>query len=262
MTKARMALTAGSLLLLTACGSGAVSYVSSADPVIRICQLPAIGNLGTLQTAVDNANNTNPSGLDGGPGYGQELTLNQVSNLKKAAASLTTAASQVSGHYGFQQNLLNEADELTTAADAPGGLTTNTVAIATDKYTSQVETDCGSFRIGTAPAQSHGKPGPGIWDWSLFWLALGGYLLMIPVASVVISFSEREKPRAGRWPAGKVFLLSVLWWVSLLIAAANAYRQLIGRLQLTPDERKDDRITTLQLETKRLEKELKMGKKS
>jgi membrane protein implicated in regulation of membrane protease activity len=246
--------TLGFGLLVTACASD-VSFVSANDPVIGICQQPAVLNITTAQNAIDNANNN--AGMMDGSDTGQQMTQAQVNQIEADAKVYSADAVQLNDSHPALANDFRTESSLFFGAIAQGnGLTTNTVAVAVDRYAGDITGTCGSFRVGTAPHQN--KPGPGIWDWHLFWLAFGGYLLMIPVASVLIAFSEREKPRNLRLSAGKIFWISTIWWVALIVLAARIYRQVLESVKTTPDERKDDRIAILTKDIKRLEAGLKM----
>lgn len=237
----RLLLAGGACLALAGCAGVPATYVSDSDPLISICQQPVIGNLGVLTQSVDNANNTDPSGM----GYkGQVMTSDQITALKSAATSLNSYSVTVAGsHPAVARSFANEANEFTTAASAPNGLTTNTVAVATDKYGKQIENACGSLTIGTAPKGY--KPGPGIWDWSLFWSVLGGYIFMIFAGSWLIAIGERSKPKGFRLSPAGVFWLSLAWWAALVIFAGRIYAQLIESATKTPDEKKDERIKSL-----------------
>ncbi len=243
----------GVIITGTACGSAAVTWVTPSDPVISICQQPSIASLSSLVTSVDNANNTDLSGVNS---RGQALTSSQHDDLVQAARQLTTLATQAAGHPGFQQSLLNEAAEFQTAAAGAGGLTTNAVAIAADAYGGQILAACSSFRIGTAPKAA--KPGPAVWDWPLFWIALCGYTLMIFAGSILLGFSEREKERKLRLSSGEIFWYSLIWPTMLMIIGARIWRQVLERVKTTPDEKKNDRLAVLTARNRVLEDQLGM----
>lgn len=244
---------AGLALLLTSC-STAVSYVGASDPVLAVCQQPDVANVGTLQDTVDNANDTNSWGNHNG----QMLTDTDVGNLNRAARSYREYATQAAGHPRLANALRNEAQQFTVAASAPNGLTTNSVAVAADMFSGQIQKSCAAFRVGHAPAAA--KAGPGVWDWGLFWFITLGYLLMTAIAGYVIAVGQRTRPRKDRLAPGKILRLSLVWWVSIFGAIGRAWTQFIARATLSPDERKDDRIEAQQKEISRLEKQIRKDK--
>jgi hypothetical protein len=239
------------LLALLAAGCGNVTtYVAAGDPVLRICQAADVQDIDAMRTAVDEANNTNNS-PNGMPGDGIMMSADQVTALRHAAASYRTLAGQVTGHPAFTAALRNEAQEFTVAA-SDNGLTTNSVAIAVDKFAGEITGDCGSFRVGQAS-----KPGPGVMNWALFWAALGGYAAMTLIAGYLIAVAQRAKPRKKRLSPGAIFWLSTVWWVTIFTAIGGSYRQLLAGAVLSPDEKKDDRLAALAKENARLEASLK-----
>lgn len=245
-------LAAGGLLLLCGCATSPV-FVGSADPVLAACQQPAIANVANLQRTVDYANNTNPSPLGGD---GDQMTRQDTANLHAAAGSLRAWAAQVSaGHPWFASALRNEAQQYTIAAGAPNGLTTNTVAVATDTYSGQIQGYCGRFRVGQAAPP--GKPGPGLWNWGLFWLVTGGYMAAVVAASRVIALAERSRPRNKRRAPAQILLRSAVWWAFIATALWRAWTSSLQNATLTKDDRQADRIAAQDAEIKRLEKGLK-----
>jgi hypothetical protein len=239
-------------LLAAGCGAAAV-YVPAGDPVLRACQAADVQDIDAQRTAVDQANNTNNS-PDGGVGYGIQMSPGQITALRHAAASYRTLAGQVTGHPAFTAALRNEAQEFTVAA-SDNGLTTNSVAIAVDKFAGEITADCGSFTVGTAPEA--GKPGPGVMNWGWFWIASLGYLAMALAAGYLIAVAQRAKPRKKRLSPGQISWLAAVWWVTIFTAAGGAYRQLLATATLSPDERKDARLAALAKENAQLEAGLK-----
>lgn len=244
-------------ILAAGCASGPVTYVTASDPVLSICQQPSIENIGDMQLSVDNANNTNDR--PNGGGTGQQMSDSQIYNLKTAVSDYRRFAGMVPGHPNFATALYNEAQEFTVAASSPTGLTTNSVAIAVDKYAGEITGICGSYRVGTAPKAV--KPGPGIWDRGLFWAAAGIYIFLVFACSFILALGERAKPRKSRISPGKIFWLSVIWPLISFAVAAHTYRQVIESLKVTPAEKQEDRLKALTDENTRLEKEnLKLKK--
>lgn len=235
-------------ILAAGCGSGAVSYVTAGDPVLSACQASSITGITGLKSAVDSANASGVNGTDGA----YAMTQGDVTGLKSASASYLTLASQVeAGHPAFADTLRNESVEFATAAAAPNGYTTNSVAVATDKFARDLQATCASFQVGTKPGYT--KPGPGIWDWGLFWIALGGYLAMMVIAGRLIAVAQRSKPRRKRFSPGQIFWLSTVWWVTIFTAIGGIYRHSLASATLTRDEKKDDRLAALAKENARLE---------
>jgi hypothetical protein len=239
-------------LALAGCGASHLNYIKPGDPVIAACQQPAVANLDDSVQAIDNANN-NSGGISGN-GTGQMMSDAQVKDLKAGAISLAQIAVKVrAGHPGFADSLLNEAQQFSVAAASPTGLTTNTVAIATDKYQSQIDKSCASFTVGTPPPP--GKAGPGA-DWSLVFEIIIGYCVMIFVTSYLIAVGERAKPKNRRMEPYEIFWLSTVWWVALLIRAGVIWGQLIETATKTPDEKKEERMNALAAENRKLETRL------
>lgn len=254
--KVRRASIAVACLLLTGCGAAATTYVRADDPVLTACQSPAVGNIASLQNAVDYANNT--GGING-PGDGQQMLPDQVASLKQAAVAYRIQAARVGAHPAFAAALRNEAQEFTIAAFSPTGLTTNTVAVAADRFSSQIQADCASFQVGTAPKP--GKPAAPA-DWGLVWAIIGGYLIMALAAGYLIAVGQRSRPRGKRLQPGEIFWLSLVWWVTIFTAIARAWGHMISSATLTQDEKKDDRIAAQQKAISKLEDQLKKpGKK-
>lgn len=254
--KVRRTAIAATCLLLTGCGAAATTYVRADDPVLTACQSPAVGNVAGLTQSVDNANDT---GGYNGAGDGQQMQPDQIASLKQAALDYRVLAARVSAHPAFAAALRNEAQEFTIAAFSPTGLTTNTVAVATDRFSSQIQADCGAFQVGTAPKP--GKPAPPA-DWGLVWAIIGGYLIMALVAGYLIAVGQRSRPRSKRLQPGEIFWLSLVWWVTIFTAAARAWGHMISSATLTQDEKKDDRIAAQQKAISKLEDQLKKpGKK-
>lgn len=246
---------AAAALCLTGC-AGAAFYVSADDPVLAVCQQPAVAGISTLQAAVGSANDTNPDM----PGAGQALVSGQVIALRQAAAAYRQYAGQVAaGHPRFAVALRNTVTEFSVVASSPTRLTTDSVARAADASAGQVTSACSSFRVGRAPA--HGRPGPGVWDWGLFWAVTGGYLIAVIAASWVIAAGQRTRPRASRLSPQCIIALSFVWWATIFTAAWRAWKHFIATASLTPDERKDDRIAAQQAEIAQLEEQLSEGKK-
>lgn len=241
-------------LLLAGCSS-AVTYVSATDPVLMVCQAPDVQNIGNLQKAVDNANNTSGGINDG---HGRAMTSSQVSDLQQAVRTYRAYAGQVAGHPVFADDLRNAAQEFAAAASSPTGLTTNTVAVAVNMYSHRITATCGAFRVGIAPRAA--KPGPGLWDWNLFGIVLSGYLAMIALSSYVIAVAQRSRPRKKRLGPGGIFWWSLIWWVSIFAALARTWGHLISSATLTKDEKKDDRIAAQQKEVARLQREVDKGR--
>lgn len=146
------------LLVLAGCGTAAVTYVHPGDHVLLVCQTSAVGGVISDQAAVDNANNTNP-GPNGGSG--QNMLPGQVGALQRDAAAYRVYAQHVPGHPRFAAALRNEAQEFAIAASAPDGLVTNTVAVATDMFSHQIQDYCGSYRVGAAAKASLLRPRTG-----------------------------------------------------------------------------------------------------
>lgn len=240
------------LPLLAGCGAGAVSYVSAGDPVLRACQTSAVQNLAVMQVSVDNANNTDSGGV--GSGSGQMMSPAQINDLKAAAVSYRGLADEVSAHPGFASALRNEAQEFDVAASASDGLTSNTVAVATDRFASQIEGDCGSFQVGTAPKA--GKPAPAA-NWGPFWFWAGIYAVMALVSGYLIALGQRSQPRGKRLKPAGVFWQSLVWWVFIFAALGRAYSHVIWSASLTRDEKKDDRIAAQGKKIAELESQLK-----
>jgi len=245
---------AGALAVLLAGCGGVATYVTAGDPVLRICQAADVQNIAYLQTTVDQANNTNDSIMGNGSGAGIEMTSDQITSLGQAAARYRLLAVQTPAHPGFAAALRSEAQEFTVAT-SDNGLTTNSVAQAVDRFSNEIQGDCGSFTVGTAPKA--GKPGPGVMNWALFWIALGGYAAMTLIAGYLIAVAQRAKPRKKRLSPGAIFWLSTVWWVTIFTAIGGSYRQLLATAVLSPDEKKDDRLAALAKENARLEAGLK-----
>ena len=246
----RLAAPAALLALLAAGCAGPAMYVTAGDPVLRTCQAASVQDIASLQSIVDEANSTNDSSMGG---EGIEMSAGQISSLQQAAVKYRLLAAQVPAHPGFAAALRNEAQEFMVAT-SDNGLTTNSVAIAVDKFAGQIQGDCGSFTVGTAPQA--GKPGPGF-DWGLFWLVTGGYLAMTLIASYVIAYGQRSRRRKKRLAPAQIFWLSMVWWVTIFTALGAAYRQSIASATLTRDEKKDDRLAALAKENARLEVQLR-----
>lgn len=238
-------------VLAAGCGSGAVSYVTASDPVLSVCQASTIAGITGLQNAVDSANASGVNGTDAA----YSLSAGDVTGLKQASASYLTLADRITaGHPAFANALRNESVEFTTAASAPDGYTTNTVAVATDKFATTIQDDCASFQVGTKPG--YVPAGPGIWNWGLFWVAAIGYLAMALAVSFLIAGAQRNKPRKKRLSPGAIFWLSTVWWVTIFTAVAGVYRHALAGATLTRDEKKDDRLAALAKENARLEARL------
>lgn len=232
-------------VLLAGCGP-VVTYVTASDPVLRICQSADVQNIDALQVSVDNANSASD--------WSQQLVPDQAAALKRAAAGYRVMAGETS-HRGFAAALRGAAQEFSVAAASPTGMTTNTVASAADKFSGEIQDDCNSFTVGTVPKA--GKPGPGVWDWGLFGIVLGGYLLMMLIAGYLIAVAQRSKPRKKRLGPGPIFWLSTVWWVTIFTAIGGVYRHALAGATLTRDEKKDDRLAALAKENARLEAQLK-----
>lgn len=237
-------------VLAAGCGSGAVSYVTASDPVLSVCQASSIVGITDLQTSVDSAN---ASGVNGTAGA-YAMSSGDVTGLKNASASYLVLARRAAGHPAFANTLRNESVEFATAAAAPDGYTTNTVAVATDKFATTIQDDCASFQVGTKPG--YVPAGPGIWNWGLFWVAAISYLAMALAASFLIAVAQRNKPRKKRLSPGAIFWLSTVWWVTIFTAVAGVYRHALAGATLTRDEKKDDRLAALAKENARLEARL------
>jgi hypothetical protein len=243
-------IAAGAAALLCGCAASPV-WISPGDPVLTACQQPAIANVANLQGTVDRANDTNPAAGWSGD-QPEQMTSTDVANLRKAAGSLRAWAAQVdAGHHWFANALRDEAQQYVIAAAAPRGLTVNSVALATDTYAHQIQAYCGRFRAGHAPAA--GKPGPGLWDWGLFWLVAGGYLAAAVISSQVIALGERSRPRNLRLAPGQIALRSLMWWVFIIGAIIRAWLHSLARATLTKDDRQADRIAEQAAEIRRLE---------
>jgi hypothetical protein len=238
--------------MLAAACSTTVSYVSASDPVIGICQQPAMLNISNDKLAIDNANNTD-TGAPGAYGSGQAMVKSQITSvLRDGKAFAADVSSLQNQHPGLASDFRAESALFEAAGNSPGGLTTNTVAVSVDKYTGLITGACNSFEVGTA-TQETVKPGPGFWSWSLFGIVLGGYVFMIIVSSFLIAISERRIRRGLRRSSVKLFWLSVIWPVMIWVAIFNAWWQMLDQMKLTPGEKKDDRFNALTRENARLE---------
>lgn len=238
-------------LVAALAGCGKTMFVSASDPVLQVCQSASVANNQSLQSAVDAANNTDPVA----PGSGQAMTGQQISGLRQAARDYSADAAQISaGHPAFAAALRNEAFQFDSAASGPAGITTNSIAVATDTYANQIQGDCAAYRVGTV---AHTRPGPGIWNWGLFWVVTGGYAFMVLIASFLIAVAERSRPRRKRRGPGAIFGLALVWWVSIFLALGRTYGHVIASATLTSDEKKDDRIKALQKRNAQLEADLR-----
>ncbi len=109
--------------------------------------------------------------------------------------------------------------------------------------------------MGTAPQAT--RPGPGVWDWGLFWGVVLGYALMGLVAQVLLAIAQRSKPRGKRLGPGGIFWRSLVWWAFIFTAAAQAWGQVIASATLTRGEKHDDRIAALAQRNAELEAQLR-----
>jgi len=240
MNKIIPGLLALALAGFLAAGCASAIYVSAGDPVLRICQSASVQANTDLQTTVDDA------------GGGYSMTSDQAAALRHAAADYRVLAGETS-HRAFAAALRNEAQEFMVAT-SDNGLTTNSVAIAVDKFAGQIQGDCGSFTVGTAPQA--GKPGPGF-NWGPVWFWAGIYVMMTLFGGWLIAFAQRSKPRGKRLKPAEIFWLSLVWWVTIFGAIGQAYSHTIASMTLTRDEKKDDRLAALAKENARLEVQLR-----
>jgi hypothetical protein len=242
------------VLPLAACGGTAVSWVSAGDPVLAVCQAPDVANISILTRAIDNANNTNPAPSESGSG--QRMVTAQVTGLQHAVTSYRQDAGQVPGHPAFAAALRGEAQEFDIAAASATRLTTNAVAVAANAFSAEIQADCASFQVGTAPEPANpGKPA-GPWPWGVTGIAAGGYLIMMLITSYVIAVGQRSRPRAERLNPSRIFWRSLVWWVSIFSAVASAWAHAIQSATLTKDDKKDDELKRAEAELAAANKKL------
>jgi hypothetical protein len=254
------------LLLVTGCASTAAVYVPAGSPLLAICQSAQGMGLPQLDAGIDHANNTNPQAT-WGQGFAQPLDASTLAALKADASLLSAdSARAVPAGRDFAAALLSLSQEYRYASVAPDGFVSNQDAIETDTYTAEVAGDCASYQPALAGAASlvRHKPRPAIWDWPLFGIVTAGYALAVLLCSFLLARAERAKPRMTRMTSGKVIGWSLIWWLTFALAGISTWKAALSRLQLTPDDRRDDRmaeqeamIAASQAEYSKLEKQLK-----
>lgn len=254
MTRSRTAalVTCGALtaLLAAGCNHQKPIYIQPSDPVIAVCQQPVVANIDNDDQNIDYANNYNDNG--------RAMSSEQMKQLAADSASLTRLADTVLiTHPVFARAMLNEAREFATAGASANGFTTDTLATAVDGFTSQVDGMCSSFTVGTAPkAAKAAKPGPGLWDWQLFFEVTLGYVLMVFIASYLIAVSERSRQKHSRLTPTEIFWLAVIWPIGLSVKAGEIWAQFLLAASKTDEEKKDERMDALAAANRKLEQKL------
>ena len=255
--EALLILLAVLVAVLAGCGQAgpAVDYVAPSDPVFGVCR-QAVDSTGlpAVEAAVDAANN----GDSANPGELVGLSSVELAAIRSDAVVVAGQVAVLRGqHPWFATDLVRASTALRIVGAGSAGTVSDGTASFTHAALAPVIAACAAFQPVPAGAPATAlpravKPGPGVWSWPDFWLAVLLYLFSVPAASIVLARAERRRPRAERRLPAWILWLSFAWPVTVAAAVLGGWRQVIQRQALTPGEMQTDRIAQLLAENKEL----------
>lgn len=239
-------LIAGGLVLG---GCASAIYVPANDPVLGVCRDVSGLALGAVDTLIDSANDTDPTGSSGSASPLASATRTQI--LADATVLTRDAGTLPPLRIAFADDLRSAATELTFAAQTDNGYVANQTARQTDSDVGAVLGDCSRFRAGPPPKST------GSWDWRVFYLAVGSWAMSIPAAALLLAKAQRRVERHRRLTGTQIAAESLLGPVAMLAALLQLLARAMDNAVLTPQERKQDHLDELNKQSRELEAQLK-----